>query len=74
MFSLFHIPFWYNKGHVDQNKLGSIAIRCINCGKQASLSMKIMNNNYKDIITLFLLNAVLHHVGVTWIIKTNKHL
>ena len=30
--------------------------------------------NYKDIITLFVLNKVLHRVGMSWIIKTNKHL
>ena len=36
--------------------------------------MKNMNTNFKDIITLYVLNTVLHHVGMSWIIKTNKHL
>ena len=36
--------------------------------------MKNMNTNYKDIITSFVLNIVLHHVGMSWIIETNKYL
>ena len=36
--------------------------------------MKNMNINYNDIITQFLLNTMLHHVGMSWIIETNKHL
>ena len=36
--------------------------------------MHIMNNNYKDIITTFVLNTILHHVGMLWIIETHKKL
>ena len=36
--------------------------------------MENMNNNYKDIINLFVLNLVLHHVGKSWIIETKQHL
>ena len=36
--------------------------------------MKNMNTNHKDIITSFVSNTVLHHVGMSWIIKTNKNL
>ena len=33
-----------------------------------------MNTNYKDIITSFVLNTVLHHVVMSWIIETNQHM
>ena len=65
---------WYNKGHDDKNKVGNIAIRCINCGKETMIYMNHMNTTYKDIITSFVLNAVLHHVGMLCIIETNQHL
>ena len=41
--------FWYDKEPDDQNNVKIIAIRCINCGKETSLSMNNTNNNYKDI-------------------------
>ena len=36
--------------------------------------MANMNTTYQDIITVFVLNTVLHHVGMLYIIKTNQHL
>ena len=71
---MFQIRFWYNKGQDDQNKLEHVEIRCNNCGKQNGVYMDDMNNKYKDIITSFVLNTVLHHVGISWIIETNKYL
>ena len=68
MFSMFHICCWYNKWHDDQNKVEYIAIRCSSCGKQTGLSMDDMNTKYKDTTTSFVLNTVLHHVGMSWII------
>ena len=66
--------FWFNQGHDDQNKVENIAIRCSNCGKETMVSMDNMNNTYQDIITSFVLNTVLHHFGVLWIIETKQHL
>ena len=51
-----------------------IAISCINCEKKTGLLNKITNTNCQDIITSFVLNIVLRHVGMSWIIETNKHL
>ena len=34
----------------------------------------IMNTTYQYIITTFVLNIVLHHVGMLCIIETNAHL
>ena len=36
--------------------------------------MDHMNNSYKNIITSFLLNKLLHHVGMSWIIETHEQL
>ena len=44
---------------------------CSNCGKETGLSMKGMNTNYKYLIIVFVLNTVLHHVGMSWIAKQN---
>ena len=52
----------------------NISIRCSICGKETGLSMYNMNTKYKYIITSFVFNTVLHHVGMSCIINTNKHL
>ena len=36
--------------------------------------MKSMNTKYKYNTNLYVLNTVLHHVGMLWITKTNIHL
>ena len=74
MCSMFQMRCWYNKGHFDKNRVKNISIRCSNCGKETGLSMKNINTNYKDIITSFVLNTVLHNVAMSWIIKSKKHL
>ena len=38
------------------------------------IDIDIMNTTYQDIITLFVLNTMLHHVGVLWIIETHEQL
>ena len=63
--------FGYDNEHDDQNNVGNVALRCIHCGKETGLSMKNMNTSYKYIITLFVLNTVLHRVGISWIIETS---
>ena len=51
-----------------------IALRCSSCGKQTGLSMDNMNTDYKYIATVFLLNTLLHHVGMSWIIESHEQL
>ena len=36
--------------------------------------MDDINTKYKDIITSFVLNKILQHVGMSWIIETNKQM
>ena len=74
MFSRFKIRCWYNQGGDDQNTVENIAIRVSNCKELKMISMDKMNTTYQDIITSFVLNTMLHHVGMLWIIGTNKQL
>ena len=34
----------------------------------------IINTTYQDIITTYVLNTMLHHVGMFWIIETHEQL
>ena len=38
------------------------------------IDIDIMNTTYQDIITSFLLNTMLHHVGMLWIIEAHEKL
>ena len=53
-----------------EEKLDVISIRCINCKTETGLYLK--NTTFDESITKFLLNAILHHVGMSWIISSNK--
>ena len=33
-----------------------------------------LNTTHQDIITTFVLNTMLHHVGMLWIIETHEYL
>ena len=38
------------------------------------IDMDNLNTNYQNIITSFVLNTILHHVGMLWIIETHEQL
>ena len=38
------------------------------------IDVDILNTTYQDIITTFVLNTMLHHVGMLWIIETHEQL
>ena len=67
---MFKIKCRYSQGGVEKNKEVKIAIRCSNCGKEKSMDVDNFNTTYHDIITTFVLNKRLHHVGMLWIIET----
>ena len=56
----------------DRDKVESIVIRCINCKKEMGLYLR--TSKFEEIITKYVLNAILHHVGVSWIIRSNKEI
>ena len=50
----------------------AIGINCINCNKDTGLHIK--NSTIEEMITQFVLNKILHHVGMLWIICSNKEI
>ena len=56
----------------DKEKLDAIDIRCINCKKATGLYFK--NSTFEEMITKFVLNAILHHLGMSWIIISNNEM
>ena len=54
----------------DINKVEDIAIRCINCKKETGLYLG--TSTLEEMITKFMLNAILHHVGMLWVISFNE--
>ena len=53
----------------DIDKVEAIAIRCMNCKKDTGLYLR--TKICEVMITKFVLNAILHHVGMSWIIFSN---
>ena len=59
VFNMFKIKCWWNKkekGDLKQT-VEKVAIRCSKC-------VYLLETNYQEIITSFLLNTMLHHVGM----------
>ena len=49
-----------------------ISIRCTNCKREKYLYLK--NTTFDELITKFVLYEILHHVGMLWIISSNKEM
>ena len=53
--------------------LDTVSLKCINCKRKTGLDPETSFNwVYDEIITKFVLKAMLHHVGMSWIISSNK--
>ena len=46
----------------------------MNYGKETLIDMDILDNTYQDIITTFVLNTMLHHVGMLLLIENHEEL
>ena len=74
-FSMFKIKCWWNTREYEIKYTGvKVAIRCSSWGKETIIDVDIMNTKYEDIITTFVLNKMLQHVDMLWIIETQEHL
>ena len=58
VFAMFELRLSYKEGNLDV-----VYLRCINCKRETGLFLK--NNSFDEIITKFVLNAILHHVGLS---------
>ena len=56
----------------DEEKSYVIYIRCIHCKRETGLYLK--NTTFDEIITKFVLNSILHHVVMSWIIRSNQEM
>ena len=63
---------FFDEHDEEGNIAGAIAIRCINCNKETGLNLK--DTPIEEIIAKFMLNAIFHHVGISWIICSNKEI
>ena len=64
----------YSGGSRDKKYRRKIAIRCSNFGKETMIYVDHLNTTYQDIITTFVLNKMLHHIGILWIVETHEQL
>ena len=49
--------------------LDTVSLKCINCQKETGLKSKTAFKEFNDkTITPFVMNAMLHHVGMSWIL------
>ena len=71
---MFQIKCWYGPGGAEIKIWQKIAIRCSNCGKETIIYVDNLNITYQDMITTFVLNTMLHHVGMLWTIETHEQL
>ena len=69
------IKCWYNPRKDEIKNTGvKIDLRCKNNEKERIIDVDILDTTYKDIITTFVLNTMLHYVGTLQIIETNEKL
>ena len=53
-----------SKGILSKKTVEKVAITCSNCGNETMIDVDIFDTNYQEIITTFVLNTMLHHVGM----------
>ena len=52
-----------------------LSLKCTNCKIETGLNSETnFTWVYDKIITKFVLNAILHHVGMSWIISSNQEI
>ena len=67
---MFEICLSYKKGILD-----IISLNCTNCKRETGLdSEKNFSWLIDEVITKFVLNSILHHVGMSWITSSNKEM
>ena len=67
---MFEISLSYGEKYLD-----TFCLKCINCKKETGLNSETnFTWVYDKIITKFVLNAMLNHVGISWIISSNQEM
>ena len=56
---------WWNQREYDLKKtVENVAIRCSSYGKETMLDVDCLDTTYPEIIVTFIVNKMLHHVGM----------
>ena len=72
---MFMIKCCWNKREDDIKHTGvKVSTICSNCGKETMILVDNMNTTHQDIITTFVPNAMLHYVGMIWIIENHERI
>ena len=61
---MFKIKYWYSPRDDEIKIQEKISIRCSNGGKEKIIDVDILDSTYQYIITIFVLNEMLHNVGM----------
>ena len=70
MFPMFEIHLSFGDEYLD-----ALYIKCINCKRETALDPETSFNwVYDEIVTKFVLNEMLNHVGMSWIISSNREM
>ena len=69
---MFEVRLFDDKEDKKERVADIIVIKCINLKKETGLYLR--NSSIEEMITKFMLNTILHHVGMSWIIYSNKEL
>ena len=70
MFSVFEIRLSFGDKDLD-----ALSIKCIYCKRETGLNSETSFTwVYDEIFTKFVLNAMLYHVGMSWIISSNQEI
>ena len=70
VFAMFEIRLSY-----EDKKMDVVSLKYINCKRETGLNPETKFSwVFDEIITKFVLNAILHHVGISWIISSNKEI
>ena len=69
MFSMFEISMTVGDVNVDE-----VSLMCIICQKETGLKSKTDKELYDKMITPFVMNSMLNHVGISWMISSKKEM
>ena len=70
VFAMFQLLTFYNKNIEEENDVEAIASKCRKFNKDTGLHLK--DTTIEEMVTKFVLNALLHHVGMLWKIFSNN--
>ena len=59
----------------EDEKLVVVSLKCINCKRETGIDPETSFSwVFDELITKLVLNTILHHVGMSWIIRSNKEM